>query len=96
MLYVKVRTRCRDSHLQNRPFQVVKRIDRRHILPELFLSRKDNNDARDNDKIDFCSVLTHPILPNANRIRTTPGCNTKKKQQQQETKQKKQKQKQKN
>ena len=79
MLYVKVRTRCRDSHLQNRSFHVVKIIDRLHILPELFLSRKDNNDARDNDKIDFCSVLTHPMLPNANRIRTTAGCNTKNK-----------------
>ena len=45
----------------------------------LFLSRKDDNDVRDKDKIDFCSVLTHPMLSNANRTRATVGCNTKKK-----------------
>ena len=39
-----------------------------HIPPYLFLSREDDDDVRDIGKHDFCSVLLHPMLSNANLI----------------------------
>ena len=38
-----------------------------HIPPYSFLSREDDDDVRNIGKHDFCSVLRHPMCPNANR-----------------------------
>ena len=42
-----------------------------HVPPYLFLSREDDDDVRDIGKHDFRSVLLHPMLSNANRLRGT-------------------------
>jgi len=39
-----------------------------HIPPYLFLSRADDDDIRELGKHDFCSVLVHPMLSNANHF----------------------------
>ena len=48
---------------------LTKLIDRLHIPSYLYLSRKDDDDVRGIGKHDFRSVLLHPMLPNANRLR---------------------------
>jgi len=59
-----------DSCSKQREERPLKKLtDRLHIPPYLFLSRESGDDVGDVGKHDFRSVLLHPSLSNANRMR---------------------------